>query len=280
MARIFKVINIILAGSLLYFGYFFFFSDYYQIKNSAVTGVNYVGSDEVLGLVQSAIRENSFGPFKTQNIFLLRENKILDALTQRYVFASISLKKKLPNTIIVDVMERHVVYRVSSASSEYLVDDQGVVVRKNQRFTSRPPLLSILHDTAVTEQPAEQIEGNLVSFDPADQFTVLYLAGDADINLGDQILSPTHLSLISDFSKNATTQLYSIRLLSLPATNPQFMTVTTVDGWKIIYSVNIGYAQQYQTLNTIISQEIKPERLKRLDYVDLRLNDNVYYKLK
>lgn len=240
-----------------------------------------MGSDEVLGLVQSVVHDNSIGTLKTQNIFLVSDKKILEVLRGRYVFASVAVHKKLPDSIIVDIVEKNVLYRLTSDDSQYLVDDQGIVVRKNRSFASRPPILSVLIEPnrEVLDQP-KKLEETLVSYDPADQFTVLYLEKDAGIDLGQRIMSQQVLELLATLSKNVTTTLYTIRLLVLPEINPQHLILVTTDGWKVFYAVNGQYSTQYQTLANVVAQEIKPERLKKVDYVDLRLNENIYYKMK
>lgn len=285
---IFNIINVILIGSVGYFGYYLFLSPKFKIENIAIHGLNFIPPEELLGFVDQNLNDQKFLFFKSRNIFLTSTNKLLAQISSHYLFDSIELKKQLPGSLTFDIVEKNIIYRLRSANYEYLVDDNGQVVKNFMNFTQRPALLQLTGDsvapadpaTGKTDQSQTDLQKDLVSIDPNDHFTLLYLEKDDDVHLGDKVLSADQISFINQLVTEPKGKFYELKLISLPASNPEFLTLVTKDGWKIYFNLRNDLKAQLEALNLVIDQKITPAKIKALDNIDLRLGQNIFYKYR
>ena len=94
--------------------YFFIFSSVFQVKNIAVLGTEKTSSEEI----RSIVLDN------TKNIFLADLKKINIMLLERYPeIANISIKRNIPDALLVQIEERKPV-AVFSKNEEYFFIDK------------------------------------------------------------------------------------------------------------------------------------------------------------
>lgn len=56
--------------------------------------------------------------------------------------------------------------------------------------------------------------------------------------------------------------------------------VVVAEGWKILYSTDFDINRQTDNLIAFLKEKITPEQRKNLDYIDLRTEDRIYYKMR
>lgn len=54
--------------------------------------------------------------------------------------------------------------------------------------------------------------------------------------------------------------------------------VKTSAGWVIMFSLSTDIQKQISALNTFLKQKMNPDKIKALNYIDLRIQDRIYYK--
>ena len=269
------VINVVIVTCLVYFVYFFFFSDYYNIKNINVNGINYVSTDDFIELVDTHVDNFKFAFVDTENIFLYNKSKLLSMINEQYLFAEITIEKVLPDTINIDIVEKNVVYRFVSTSHEYLVDDHGILVKKITNYNNRPSLLTITQG-----EEEEDAKSDLVSLDENDPFTVLYFEEDIPLGIGQDIFTDNDVAFIDGSVKKSKNVLYDLKLISIPTVFPEHIRLSTVEGWDILFNLNDPFDKQFDALKEVIDQKVEKENVSRLEYIDLRLGKNIYFKYK
>lgn len=263
---------IAIIGCLGYFGY----SPKFQLVNLEVRGLTFVSPDEFLDYMREELDNQKFLFIKHRNIFLTSESDLKAAMAERYLFNSVNIKKVYPNSLVFEINEKNIQYRLRSLDYEYLVDDKGQVVEKFQNFNHRPNLLQLSQDT----DKAEVNKDELSTFDEGDQFPLIFLDQDSGLSLGQTILSIESLSFINEILIKGKSLKFGLKLISLPSINPESLTMKTGKGWDVIFNIKSDLTDQLNTLDLVINQRIGEENLVKLERIDLRLGDNIYYKYK
>lgn len=277
----YKILNFTLFFGMIGILGFLLFSPRYRIIHVEVNGLSYVAPNEFLDYVNRTIDEQTFLRIHQKNIFLTSESNLRKAINDHYLFNSLVIKKRYPDTIVFDVVEKNVKFRVRSIDHEYLVDDKGLVVEQFRNFTQRPNLLQLTEvaNIEVTD-PNVDASKNLVTFDEKDQFPLLYLMDDRGFSLGQLAFTPEQLSFVNEVVSSKTVPYGEISLVSLPAANPEFIQVRMKDGWEALYNSRDTLDSQLQSMKLVIEQKITKEKLSRLERIDLRLGENIYFKMR
>ena len=57
-------------------------------------------------------------------------------------------------------------------------------------------------------------------------------------------------------------------------------SVVVAEGWKIFYTTNFDVKRQTDNLLAFLKEKISPTEFTNLDYIDLRIEDRIYYKMR
>jgi len=66
--------------------------------------------------------------------------------------------------------------------------------------------------------------------------------------------------------------------LTIPPDSYDEFDARTAEGWKIMFGNSTNIEEQISALATFLKEKIKPEQRAKLQYVDLRIQDRIYYK--
>ena len=275
---VFRSVNIALIAVIAVSVYYFFFSVRYRINDVEVRGVSSVSTQDVLTVARSAVEAHRFLFFKTKNIFLFDGSEIANTLNEEYVFDAIQTTKSMPHTIVVTIKERQIAFRMKSTEREYLIDREGVVVRKNRNYSIRPSLLSFMESSGTPE--ADAYEGSLVTNTEGDLLPLIFIRQAGEIALGQKILATETVDFINEIITFPRQRYFTLGLVVIPDAASPHIEIRTEGGWKILMMVPRPLTEQFKALETVIEGEIGEARLPRVDYIDLRLGDNIYYKFK
>lgn len=277
----YRVLNIVLFSVMIGIAGFLIFSPRYRITHVEVNGLSYVTPTEFLEFVNQQLDNQKLFKIHHKNIFLTRESSLLKSIESQYLFNSININKHYPDSLSFDVTEKNVIYRVRSIDHEYLVDDKGIVVEQFRNFTQRPNLLQLTDpNSAVDQDPNIDISKKFVTFDELDQFPLLYLIDDKGFALGDSVFTSAQLAFVNEVVASKTVPYGEISLVTIPAANPEFIQVRMKDGWEALFNTRDTYESQLQSMKLVIEQKITKEKLIRLERIDLRLGENIYFKMR
>lgn len=277
----FRILNTILFFGMLGIAGFLLFSPKYRITHIEVNGLSYVTPTEFMDFVNQQLDDQTILKIHHKNIFLTGESGLRSAIESQYLFNSLTITKHFPDTLSFEVKEKNVIFRVRSIDHEYLIDDKGLVVEQFRNFTQRPNLLQLTDQTTPeVADPNADASKKLVTFDEHDQFPLLYLIDDKAFTLAQPAFTPDQLTFVNEVIGSKTVPYGEISLISLPAANPEFVQVRMKDGWQALFNTRDTLASQLQSMKLVIEQKITKEKLIRLERIDLRLGENVYFKMR
>ncbi len=126
---------------------FFLMSDFFNVEKIQVVGSSYYNEEEVIGMSKAKMDVNMFFEFNRSEI---RENLISDPY-----FVDISFKYSFPSTVIIDVVERKEVAAMPYGDSYFIVDKDGIYLRKTDVLPTLPIISNVVY---LKLTPGEVIE--------------------------------------------------------------------------------------------------------------------------
>jgi len=229
--------------------YIFLFSPLFKIKAVEVFGNREVSSEEV---------KNSFN---YGNIFLTTESKVRDDLIK--IIPKISdleiSKNLIKRSVKLTIEERErlgITCQISEQGTEnneqvgdcFYIDKKGVIF-----------------------EDAPQTSGSLI--------LLIKDYSQREFYLGKKIFEQRIVDFISQARQGLSSEIGLIALdfnvLSFP---PKDLKVMTSEGWYIIFDLEGDIKNQLRSIGAALNEKIKEEERKNLEYIDLRIENRIYYK--
>lgn len=271
-----------------------------QITDVTIEGTRSIREDEVRNLVNSWL-DTPRGVFFSNRIRPFSDVSILrDTLTKTFVLESLNVATD-GNVLRIVLTEKTSQLIWRSGDNRVLVDLQGIVIRPLQpeeiaRLDAPPPAPPVEPPPTPTtaDQPAPDVvatapapspEGEALIEPPppsvpvVDPLTVLPVFVDLnriEIAAGTRVLTPEEIQVIFRFHdrlRQLTIQFHETRVDRLAG---KWMSVRTQDGYDIFFDPSGDANMQADNLATILKEKITDP--KRLQYIDLRFGDHVYFK--
>lgn len=87
---------------------------------------------------------------KDENLLFFDTEKIKDVVSKYPYFEVVNLEKSYPNAVIVNLKERRETYSVSQDGDYYVLDENGIVLNKNNKFADNLIALDGAYLTNIT----------------------------------------------------------------------------------------------------------------------------------
>jgi len=234
----------------------FFRMPYLQVKKIEISGNNLINSDDLIKKIKTNLEGKYFGLFPKSNIFLIPKDKILAEMPEEFKrIKKISLDKKYFGVIVLKIEERSNAVLFCEKEDCAYADEKGFVFEKAPYFSGAVFLKLI-------EQRNSDSGGN---------------AKTIDEYLGTSLIAENEFKKILEFAGLATKTGRGVSEVVLKKEN--IYEFYTQEGWKIILNDKNEPQSAYLNLTTALDSNIKDKRPK-LDYIDLRLGNKIYFKYK
>ena len=234
----------------------FFRIPYLQIYKIEISGNNLINSDDLIKKIKTNLEGKYFGLFPKANIFIIPKDKISAELPENFKrIKKISLDKKYFGAIAVKIDERNNAVLFCEKEDCAYADEKGFVFEKAPYFSGAVFLKLVEQRNSDSGENAKTIDEYLgTSFIAESEFKKI-LEFDGLINkigggVSEVVLKKEN---IYEFYMN--------------------------EGWKIILNDKNEPQSAYLNLITALDANIKDKRPK-LDYIDLRLGNKIYFKYK
>lgn len=232
------------------------FSGYAEIGIVTVSGLQKIKKDEVSGEINRYLEEKHWKVFSKGNFFIFSESALTGRLEEEFGrIKKIEITKKFPNAIRVAIEERQALILWCVRSGCFVVDEDGNIYAKAE------------------EESSELQQNELIRVSD-------FSAGEAE--MGDNVLSAENVRFVLEVKKELEDEL-DIGMtddLRIPSRVAQEINVKTEEGWEAYLNMRIPVEKTVRMLGTFLAKEIDEEDRKRLEYVDLRVEDKVFYKLR
>jgi len=193
-------------------------------------------------------------------------------INENFVFNDLKIDKVSPNTIKILINEKEPKIQFNSGEKTYLLDSSGLVI---QRLFGKEAFSDIY------KLNNEQLQVDYTKFSYSE-LPLIYNQTNDQINLGQFILNSEKISEVEQFVISSKQYPYiKINRVEVPDLTAQYLNVINEpNNWQFYLNFNDDIALQLKRMDLIIKETIKEEKLGRVNYIDLRMGENVYYKMK
>jgi cell division septal protein FtsQ len=221
-----------------------FYYQKWRVSEIIIAGNNMVTREVVTEFVHTFINQKVFVIFPGDNILLVQKNELIASLTQAFPrFKDISVSREWPNKLSISVKEREAWGSYCLNKKCYLLDKDGYI------FASSPAF-----------------EGDL--------FIQITDLRTKEIHVGERVDLGTPLIDIKNQFEAAAGPVAEIVLIS----NDEWR-IKMSGGWQVLVNGETDLDLATKSLRVSLA-EIGKEKLKNLNYIDLRFGKKIFYKFK
>lgn len=154
------IFKLIFVAALGYFIYFFFFSNFFYIRDIKILGTETIDKQEFLNIVNYQLEQKHYKIVPNRHILFFSKQDLEQRLYQEYLFSNLEIVKKLPDILEIRLKERQGSLVWVTNSNFYLMDYQGIIIKTLSR-PKRKLLLPIFNITnqPITNPESENIDG-------------------------------------------------------------------------------------------------------------------------
>jgi len=248
-----KIISLLVLIAILTLVWFFFYSRFLDIKNIEVRGLNRLSSQEISDLVWRQVNSKIFFLNRQKNIFLFSKDRLRGTLASAYSFEKLTIEKKLPDTIVINIQEKSYAYVWSEADNYYYADIDGYIIEKIN------PL-----DIAHKKYPLIFNQGE----------TKIITVNGQEIVQIDSVCINYILSLYNELKP----EKYGFEIERFAIDNElNTIRVALYNGPSVYFNILESQEKQINKLLIIKNEKLKDDFNKK-SYIDLRYGDRVYYR--
>ncbi|GEM_PF-1370664 len=245
-----RLVYAVLAAIVVVIAIFIlFFSGTFRAQKVVVVGTENISDDRIEEIIHETGEGKYWGFIPRDNVLVfntkLAETELKDEIAQ---IRSVTIKRQMPDILKVYVEERDPVIIWETDGKKYYLDVDGVV---SKDISGNPELeLPVIKDLSNKQAVAREqlVSENFVSF---------------------------MTELVNTF--NEETGLEIAEILT-PSPLSREIHVKTSEGWLIYFTSARTLSSQYEKLLLIINKEIPEGERGNLEYIDLRIQDKIYYK--
>ncbi len=264
---------IMFVGAIAVAGWTWFvaFSPTFRVTDIRINGADRIPVWEIHDAVTDALKQRRWLLFPQTSLILASESSITSTLNDRFVLESLTITKKPPHTLVIDLKERvSAVLLQLPDGSQGLLDLQGSVTRVYKPEEA----LDVLPKQGPT---LDEQQGH-----SRPQYPVLFDDKGDTLALRQQAVRPETVQAVINLPKLFDARFNRapyVAQLHVDGMTSQTLRVVTSEGWAIYLDVTGDLAAQLENAQTILKTKVGPDR-KNLDYIDVRFGDKIFFKLK
>lgn len=236
------------AGSLVLFVAILFYVFSYpafKIRSVEIRGIQTSSNEQMKTEMQAYLNQSRFVVFHNTNRFLFSKKSLQTFLEKNFAFDQIDIHlKKQILSLTIKERTSDIIWKTNKEL--YLADLQGIVTKK-----------------------IDQI-------DPAKPLPIIVDRNNKAMTVGDQVLSSDQLKQILAFHQLLLSQGISFTETQIDLQVGKWMGILTTQGFYILFDPDRDLKAQSERLNVLLQETIKD--VSKLQYIDLRFEDHVYYK--
>ena len=228
--------------------WFFCFSIYFTVEMIDVIGAEKISSQEIKNLTWQQTKYGRYLFGSQKNLILFNKNKLFKIINEQYCLDSLSVEKKLPDTITIKFKEKihSAIWREND--KYYYIDSSGNIISETSPLEIKQknyPLIGYQGDKgAINNRKVIDQEENINYViklfnklkDYKHKFEIEYFIIDNEVNT---------------------------------------VKMAIVQGPKIYFNTNEDLGKQIAKLLILINEKLKNDFNKKI-YIDLRYGDRVY----
>lgn len=236
---------VILLGAGIWF---FLLFDFWHLKNIKINGLTRVSQEEIELMIINREEKKKFIFFNEKNFFLFNKDEFKAEVLEKYNFSDLEIKKTIPDTIELKIIERPYAFIFQEGSDFYYASSDGFIIS----------------ETVVTEEDKNSY------FILENKSEAVFISTKNKINLRQEFL---------DFTFAIESELENF-----PDLNPEkfiidqeLNTLITEfkDGPNVLFNIKNDPVEQVADLALVKKEKIK-DNFNSTKYIDLRYGNRIF----
>jgi cell division protein FtsQ len=242
---------IILAAILIFiiFVWFIYFSSYFSITKIEINGNIKIPSNDIEKLVWQQSNNRRFFIGLQKNINIFNKDKLLNTLNEQYYFEKLSIKKDLPNTIIINLEEKSYSLIWYEADNYYYIDSNGSIISEADPLEIKQKSYPLIDNRGEKKVSGNAIEVNSNNLNYVTQLFKKFKNNHKNFKV-DRFILDNELNTVK---------------------------IALLDGPEIYFNIQEDISNQIAKLLVIVNEKLK-DNFANKTYIDLRYGDRVYYR--
>jgi hypothetical protein len=234
-----KVLAVLLAV------YVVVYSDLFRIKEVEINGLDMINREEISNLVEDELNSWRWYLIPRRNLLFLDTGQLAEKINERYNLKNLMIDKGWKK-LSINIEEKVSFLIIYNQQKFYFADEEG-------RATME-----------ISQEEAERYW---------DRFPVLNV-GNKDIVIGDQALGGKPASFI--IALNEEIKKTSLAIYGYEAGEGEEVVLVTKDGWRGLFSADSDPKLSLDNLLLVLNGKVQDKN--KLEYIDVRFGDKVFYK--
>lgn len=253
-------IALLSSVALMGWAYIFFFSTIFTVNALEIEGIKTLGRGEVEEEVYQALQKMRVWPFRSENIFFINEKKLSDTLTDKLFTQSVSVDKKYPNILRLNIKERQTSLVILKEGRFWQIDRNGVIMRE-------------ISESKEKAEIQDQISHPVM--DRSSTLPILEISRDVDPSVGHTYVTDFRVSVWLDTFKSLQDMGFGYRNAMVEYATSTKLILNMFEPYDVYLDVMEPIEPQIQSLYEFM--RIKKD-VKIKEYIDARIPGKVYYQ--
>jgi cell division septal protein FtsQ len=265
-------------------------SEAFRVSVVRISGADSESETWIRQSLDDYMKRRSFLVVPNDNALLMSVRDASESVLGKVYLESLTVRKKLPDEIIIEVVERPISAVLAANRNFFALGADGKVVRQltegeKIRLEDLPPEFGAIDAGSLGAEiilmPATAVGTEDVHAESGKHgwpFVMVDEGGQpktADPQVGVEMVSPAAMGIIM------TAQA---KMREISGDEPKWYTVRqtaeTVDvkmtrGWSVYLSTSLPFSVQGEHLSLILKEKVK-DRMNELQYIDLRYKERVF----
>jgi len=280
-----KIIIFIFLLVFIYIVYYFFYSPNFKITDIEIRGRENISEYALRNIIEEQFDKSRFLIFNQSNILMFNKRLARKNIKNSYVLDKLVIEKEYPHKLYIEIEEKvSTVVWVSQRDSiehYYYLDLNGVVlgeipISEIERLYAKEKINIKEGEDLIKISKDEQIEEK-----EEEQQTILPLIYDqsnSEVKIKEPVLESGVINFIIDLYQEFPEDFSEINIKNFATLKPNTTQIhlITEGGYEIYFESAKDLEFQLHNLKIVLEDKIQDT--SKIQYIDLRFNDRVYYK--
>lgn len=265
---------VLAAVGVIGFIYLIGFAKFWMIKDVRVDGLQFMPGTEVAELAEKQLSRHRYIIFPQRNKLFFSKGQLEDALDEAYSFEELEVGVE-KRVLTIHVKERVSEVLWQSGSLAFYTDVSGTVIRELP-----PDDVSLLtfHDTTQPTLDGRVVEGPYPRLMYLHGLPLIENEQADEVHPGDHVLSAAGIAGIIEINNLLQERGLIIERYVVERTDSVWARAEASEGFDVLFDAEGDIAAQVGYLTAVLTEDV-PDHSK-LDYVDVRFGNHVYFKNK